>query len=268
VPEDQLVVGSYNLKNGGIDEGRDARLHRQLAMLAAAGADAWMLQECKWWSADGHAALHLAERMLGMRGFLVPSGHHGCDVAVMVREPGGIRVTRQCHEAGAPYWHAVARVAAEYRGVPLYLASAHFAPASPLVRLMEAEAFALVTKARGGWLVAGGDWNLIPASDPGPPAGASDADRLRRRVDGLAAQALAEPGLTDVAAFLQDSTPTVGHKPGGGLAYRCDGLYTTLPPECITGYRVIAEGSPESDHRPVLAAFTLPGGGQAPGGHQ
>jgi len=36
-------------------------------------------------------------------------------------------------------------------------------------------------------------------------------------------------------------------------------IYTTLPAEAITGYQVVTEDKPASDHRPVIATFRLPG---------
>src|SRR5208283_916711 len=97
--------GSYNL-HGGLDDDSDQRLLRQLALLAGVGADSRAFQESKGWrgeSAD-YRVLHLAERVLRMRGFLARSAHHGCDLALFVRESAGLRVIRQRHEQGPPYW--------------------------------------------------------------------------------------------------------------------------------------------------------------------
>jgi len=47
----------------------------------------------------------------------------------------------------------------------------------------------------------------------------------------------------------------VGH--ASKLPYRCDRIYTTLPPDAITGYQVITTTDGESDHRPVIAEFDL-----------
>jgi endonuclease/exonuclease/phosphatase family metal-dependent hydrolase len=252
----QITFGSYNLETGGIDGGRDDRLRRQLAMLADAGADVWAFQECDGWRDAGYRAFHLAERTLGMRGFLARSSHHGCDVAVFVRETAGIRVTGQRHEEGPPYWHGLARLDAEADGFgPLHLVSAHLAPSSSALRLVEAEAFALVAK--DGPVIAGGDWNATPADDPEPSVGGVPAGRIRRKLDRSAALAIEEAGFTDAAARLGDYAPTVGHANADGLAYRCDRVYTTLPAEWITGYQVITEDHPASDHRPVVANFTL-----------
>jgi endonuclease/exonuclease/phosphatase family metal-dependent hydrolase len=80
--------------------------------------------------------------------------------------------------------------------------------------------------------------------------------QARRKADTRAAEALAE-FMTDVAAVVGDTTPTVGHRRNGEFGYRCDRVYTTLPDKAITGHRVIQEDNPESDHKPVLATFRL-----------
>ena len=58
-------------------------------------------------------------------------------------------------------------VRAEGLPEPLYLASLHFAPSSPVIRLAEAEAFELIAEA--GPLIAMGDINAMPLHDPDPP---------------------------------------------------------------------------------------------------
>jgi len=46
----EFSYGSYNLENGGISDGDDTRLRRQLAMLADAGADVvWALLPSREW---------------------------------------------------------------------------------------------------------------------------------------------------------------------------------------------------------------------------
>lgn len=255
----QFTIGSCNLLNGGLDDDGDGRLRRQLAVLAGLEADAWAFQECKEWQASGYRALFLAERVLGMRGFLARSNHHGCHLAVFVREPAGIRVTGQRHEQAPPYWHAVARVVIEADGSPgpLHLVSAHLAPSSPSIRLAEAEALGLLAK--DGPVIAGGDWNAVPAADPDPPLDGVDPGHARRKLDRAPARAIEEAGFTDVAAHCGNQTPTVGHLGPDRLAYRCDRIYTTLPPAAIEGYRVVTEDEPASDHRPIVATFNLAG---------
>lgn len=248
-----LTFATWNLKNGGIDGGSDARLRRQLTVLAGFRPDVAALQECKHWDADAYRALYMAEQMLGMRGFLTPSAHHGCSLAVFVRESAGLRVTGQRHELGDPWWHGIACVLAEADGLPgpLQLASCHLAPSSPERRTMEAEAFTLV--AERGPLIAGGDWNALPAGDPEPPGPVTG--RPRRKLDRRAARALEETGLADAGACQGDTTPTVGH--ASTLAYRCDRVYTSLPSAAVTGHQVITSADEESDHRLVIAELNL-----------
>ena len=61
---------SYNWQGGGLDDGQDGRLTRQLVLLADVRADAWVFQECSGWRDSGGRTLFLAEQILGLRGFL------------------------------------------------------------------------------------------------------------------------------------------------------------------------------------------------------
>lgn len=159
----------------------------------------------------------------------------------------------QRHEHADPWWHGVACVLVETDGFPqpLQLASCHLAPSSPARRLAEAEAFALIEER--GPLIAGGDWNALAVGDPEPEKAAEG--RWRRKLDRRAAGALEEIGLLDVGAYVGDMTATVGH--ASELPYRCDRIYTTLPPAVVTSYEVLTSADAESDHRPVVAGFDL-----------
>ena len=141
---------------------------------------------------------------------------------------GGLQVIEPRHERGYQYWHAVARVLVRANGLPepTYLASVHFAPSSPVIRLAKAEAFELIAQA--GPLIAMGDINGMPLHDPDPPPSTRHPGHMQRKLDHSAAQALEDNGLLDVGALCADPTPTVGHEPGG-LKYRCDRCYTNLP---------------------------------------
>jgi endonuclease/exonuclease/phosphatase family metal-dependent hydrolase len=257
----KLTYATWNTLGCGIDAGSDSRLRRQMTLLASLSPTVVGLQECRHWDRENFRALHLAERLLGMRGFLAPSAHGGHHLAVFIREDAGLRVTEQRHEHGNEWWHGVACVLVEAEGFPqrFQLASCHLAPSSPVRRLAEAEAFALVTGR--GPLIAGGDWNALPAGDPEPPGPVSG--KHRRKLDRRPAEALEELGLLDVGACAQDTTPTVGH--ASSLPYRCDRIYTSLPPDAITGYQVITAADDESDHRPVIAEFDL-AASASPGG--
>jgi endonuclease/exonuclease/phosphatase family metal-dependent hydrolase len=251
-PVKQLISATWNLLEGGLDGGSDARLRRQMAVLEAAQPDVVALQEMTGWDRDGETLVHRAESLLGgMRG-----SAHGCHLGVFVREAAGLRVIRKRHEERLPYWHAVACVETEVEGFGrLLLASAHLAPSSPAWRQGEAEAFKLI--AQCGSLIAGGDWNAVPAGDPQPNPRGKDAEHIRRKLDRAPARALEASGLTDIGWRMDSRTPTVGYTTADQLAYRCDRIYTTLPAEMVIGYQVITDADAESDHRPVVGRFSL-----------
>jgi endonuclease/exonuclease/phosphatase family metal-dependent hydrolase len=197
-----------------------------------------------------------------MRGYFARSNRGpGGDVAVFVREPPGMRVVEQRHEERpVPYWHGVAHLVCEVDGFgPLRLASAHLAPSSPTQRLIEAETFVLIAgKHELGPLIAGGDWNAFPAGYPDPDVTGMYPAKVRKKRDTRAAEAL-EEYMTDVAMYLGDATPTVGHRREDRLGYPADRVYTTLPAESIASFEVIQEENPGSDHRPAVARFSLSG---------
>lgn len=253
-----LTFGTYNLEFGGFDNGSDARLRRQLKMLAELNADVWAFQECSDWAAQRTPTQGLVEEALGMRGFLAPSGRGpGGDLGIFIREPSGIRMSMRWHE-GHPYHHGVAHIVCTMKGYgPIRFASAHLSPASPTKRLEEAEVFQLLAeKDHLGPLIAGGDWNARAVDDPEPVTEGINPGKARRKKDRRAAEALSEY-MTDTGWLLNDTTPTVGHTREDNLAYRADRIYTTLPADSITRCQVIHEDNPESDHRPVTATFTL-----------
>jgi endonuclease/exonuclease/phosphatase family metal-dependent hydrolase len=255
----EFAFGTYNFEYGGFDDGADARLRRQLAALREVQADVWAFQECSGWLTSRTTTRGTVEQALGMRGFFARSNRGpGGDLAVFVRESSGIRMTREWHDETPSYHHAVAHIVCELDGYgPIRFASAHLAPSSPEKRAEEAESFQLIADKRDlGPLIAGGDFNALSMADPHPgDLPGITAGKLRRKTDRRAALALAE-WMTDVGAYLGVTTPTVGHRPGT-IPYQADRIYTTLPGPAITGYRVIHEDKPESDHRPAVATFTL-----------
>jgi endonuclease/exonuclease/phosphatase family metal-dependent hydrolase len=248
----KLTYAIWNTLTGGTDASSNARLRRQTELLASFSPAVVGLQECWHWDRDYYRTFHLAEQLLGMRGFLSPSPHHGCHLAIFVRENTGLRILEQRHEHGHPYWHGAACIVVQADGLPgpLRLASIHLAPSSPVIRLAEAEALGLLAKEFPA--IIGGDFNALPAAGPEPPEAAG---RSRRKLDRRPAEALEEAGFLDVGAHANDATPTVGHD--SELSYRCDRICTTLPASTITGYQVITSADSESDHRPVIAEFDL-----------
>lgn len=247
----KLRCVTWNIMDGGMDDGDDRRMREQMKLLAGLGAHVIAIQEAKGWAADGGRVRYIAEGLLGMRGFLAASSHHGCDLAVFVRESAGLRVIRELHVTGSPYWHGLAVVALRVPGYPrpVHAASVHLAPSSPELRLVEAEEIKLVAGA--GDLIIGGDFNAAPGSDP-LPEDAAGAER--RKLDRRAAHALADAGLFDVGEVLGDTTSTVGQ--ASQLAYRCDRWHTSLLTSTITSHKV-TDGCDLSDHEPVAADFDL-----------
>lgn len=253
----KIVVGSYNFELGGMKDGDDTRLRRQLAGLSRHSADVWAFQECSHWRAPRARTVNVVEKALGMRGYFARSNRGpGGDLAVFVRASSGIRVVEPRHEETPLWWHGVALVIAEVDGFGLLrFASGHLAPSSPAQREIEAEAFGMLCE-QPHPIVAGGDWNAVPVGSAPPATEGIHAGKARRKQDDRAARALAEY-MTDIGTYLGSTVPTVGHTRGGKLAYRCDRLYTTLPPETITGFDVIRDMDADADHRPVIGEFTL-----------
>lgn len=68
----KLTYAIWNTLAGGTDAGSDARLRRQMALLASFSPTVVGLQECKYRDWDYFRTFHLAEELLGMRGFLAP----------------------------------------------------------------------------------------------------------------------------------------------------------------------------------------------------
>jgi endonuclease/exonuclease/phosphatase family metal-dependent hydrolase len=251
-----LTFATWNILGGGIEDGDEMRMRRQMAFLKAAQPDAVAFQELNGWDRDGDRLMHLAEDLLGgMRGFLARSTHR-CHLGVFIRESSGLRVIRTRHEERLPYWHGVACIEVEAAGFGrLLLASAHLAPSSPAQRQVEAEAFKLIAEA--GPLIAAGDWNAVPAAGPDPEPRGKDPEHVRRKLDRGAARALEGAGLTDAGTYLGDVTPTVGHWSPDKLAYRCDRFYTNLPDRAIIGHQVFTDADDCSDHRRAISAYDL-----------
>ncbi len=195
-----------------------------------------------------------------MRGFLAPPNHHGCHIALFVRESAGIHVTGWHADRAAPYWHALARLITEVDGCPrpLHVVGAHLAPSSPAIRLAEAETFSLLT-GPGHDVIALGDWNAIPATGPDPALDGASRVTARRKLDRRAAQAIEDAGFTDAGAQAGNRMPTAEFAGPDRLAYACDRIYTTLPPEAVLAYRVIGGSEPDPGHEDVAAGQAAAG---------
>ncbi|MDF5756573.1 endonuclease/exonuclease/phosphatase family protein [Spongiactinospora sp. TRM90649] len=258
-----LKVGTYNLENGGIDDGSESRLLEQLCMLGELDLDLLGLQECKWGVDDlddEDRLLNLAADRLGMTyRALVHSNHHACHLAILVRERPGLEVAGTHHDQAVPWWHAqaVVKLSVIGRDRPVYFMNIHGAPGSTVIREAEAETFFLY---RHRDTISVGDFNAAAVGEIPRVASGADPAQVRRKGNQRAAEAVKEAGFIDVAAVWGDRTPTVGHR--DGVAYRADRICTTLPDSTVTGYHVVEEeGEPKSDHRPVVATFSLTSSG-------
>ncbi|MEV0379823.1 endonuclease/exonuclease/phosphatase family protein [Nonomuraea sp. NPDC050643] len=250
-----IRVGSYNIHNGGVDRGSDARLKRQLGMLSEQGLDLLGVQEAKHWGRDHGRLRYEAEQILGMRSALVKSRHHGCHLVIFIR-PGRLRIIEARHVRGRPYWHAVAclRLALRLDGADgdereIEFENGHLAPASPATRQTEAEAWHLLLKGSRA-VIAVGDFNAAALHDPALQIATKDPIALRK-LDTGPAQALADAGLHDVGALLGNTAPTVKRP----IPYRCDRIYTTRPTWAQT-FEI--HPTRESDHPLLVATFAVP----------
>ena len=141
----------------------------------------------------------------------------GGDLAVFVRASGGLHVTAERHEQGYPFWHAVARlvVTTPWPSTSLHLLSAHLAPTSPTIRLMEAESLAPVAK--DGFVIAGGSWNALAASDPEPALNDIDAEHGRHVLDRSAAMHSRRPDSLTLLRTCETYGPRSGMPAGFGI---------------------------------------------------
>ncbi|MEU1881915.1 endonuclease/exonuclease/phosphatase family protein [Streptosporangium sp. NPDC020072] len=248
-----MRVVTFNICNGGIDNGNNGRLLRQLERLSGLDADVIAIQEAKGWAGPntkvfhGGKPFHLAKRILGLDGYLIPSDHDGCHQALFVKA-SVVQVDEEKHSVGPPYWHGAAHIRGLVDGRMVSFVGVHLAPSTPRLREIEAEALALKAR-RGEPIIMMGDWNAVPVTW-------ADTSGDRRKLDRQAAYALSETGLRDAAVELGVTTPTVE----APLPYPCDRIYYRwLTPRALR----VGTGDWGSDHRPVIGDFDVPAVGAA-----
>ncbi|MEE4543686.1 endonuclease/exonuclease/phosphatase family protein [Streptomyces sp. V4-01] len=76
-PPGTLRMMIWNLLNGGVDRGNEARLIDQLKVVAACAPDLVCLTECAQWHLDKQQLLKYAEQTLGMRSAVLARSHVG-----------------------------------------------------------------------------------------------------------------------------------------------------------------------------------------------
>lgn len=258
----RLRIGVKNTQDGGVDGADAGRLDRQLQIIADQRLDVIGFVEAKGWSADGNRILHRVENRLGLRGFLVPSNHHDCGLALFIRPEAGIRVVRDLRDVGPPWWHGINELEVVIDGFaePVWLLLTHLAPSSPTLRRCEAEGFGLYKRRQ---VIALLDANAEQADGPDPDLTGIDPEHAARKLDRRPARTIEAAGFIDVAAHVGDRTATVGHTKADRLAFVCDRVYLNrIDPELITGYQVVTDDGcgtgPDSDHRLVVAELRRP----------
>jgi endonuclease/exonuclease/phosphatase family metal-dependent hydrolase len=250
----KVRFGTYNLRDGGLDDESPTRLTRQATMLKRLDLDLLALQEAKWGTYRDTRRNYIADRLGMTWARRVPSNFHGCDIAMFVRERKQMRAGKERHLTGPPWVHCHGDVELQVAGQPLRWMAGHMAPSSPTLRLGEAELLGVYRKEP---VVYVADCNAVALGETPDTTGVEPV-HAKNKLDPRAALALEDAGFLDIGAHLRDPTPTVGYHRADRLEYRADRIYTTLPAEWITGYGVVDGADDLSDHRAVWAEITIP----------
>ncbi|WP_170305127.1 endonuclease/exonuclease/phosphatase family protein [Kitasatospora viridis] len=176
--------------------------HEELARLPL---DVLFCQERTHSAANGQHLMHVAERMLAMRGFLAPASpaESPNPCAVFVREDT-FRVTGQWPQS-ANWWHAPCAVSVTYSEEPvrIQLASVHLSSRSAAQRKTETENIITWQQPQRALVVAG-DFNSYSASGlettPAPdwPNLPDQRHRAQRTLDGHTPDTVPDRILTSV----------------------------------------------------------------------
>lgn len=263
-----MRIMSYNLLNGGRDNGSDKRWRTAAEVINNAAPDVLVVQEARGFDADGGRHLYTAEHDLGMRGLLALAPSTGQHTAVFFKPQ--IRPLRFDPDADH-FHHALAQAMLVVPGFdqPITIASMHLSPFSPALRAAEV-----------GWLaglaapdlltVIAGDANSLAPGDPEPAWAKLPAHfRVRHLLPAAPGQPpvadrstmayLHSAGFIDAAAAQgQTATPTVptaGFPKAEFVPFRSD--HALLSPRlapALTGYHVIDDvrTATASDHLPLM----------------
>jgi hypothetical protein len=218
-----LRVASANLQYGGLTETLDDRpWHMSMEYLTTWHPDVVLLQEMQG-RAPARMQAHLwrTANALGMTpvlGPLTPDSATGNCTAVLIRTTKGLDIL----DAGPPplppgnMSPAWCEVKVQVPGVqhPVWFTSVHLPARSAASQRLQAERLASLTASRGGFTVAGGDWNCYAPADPVSPGDMESLPPHLRPVrmirlpgggveaDYTVHQVLSAVGLIDVAAEL------------------------------------------------------------------
>lgn len=259
-----LRIVSFNLQEGGLDEGNTRRWHEQMALLYGLNAGVICLQECHGWDRDGSELFYRAEKILAMRGLFAAAPRVNCHLAVFF-DPGIIHPLRWDKRYTDLAWHAYAQARLSVAGLtePLEVVSVHVSPWSPVDRLREA---ALIAQNIGKptYGVAAGDFNGVPPGDSEPPWDGMPRYKQAQATlhgdkvvaDRAVGECLTRAGLVDVALAAARRRGVEPDQTGDW--YRCDQVWATHRLAATTT-RVETVDTGLSDHRLIIAELELPG---------
>jgi len=250
-----LRVMTYNIKDGGVDDGTD-RLPSIHAIVREARPDILAVQEANELELRSHRRLFAFERATGLRGFLAlsRSGHHG---AVFIRP--GLRPVSLRTDTGESYRALIELGLETPGGLRMIVSAVHLDPISPERRLAGALECTNAPPA-----IALGDFNNNRADEPGfAEAWARFPLRHRARsgssqVDDRLFAALERAGYVDLHRRFHPGQPGPTIDVAGGL--RLDYIFATEDLAArATACEVIRtpETGRASDHHPVVADFDL-----------
>lgn len=269
----KLRVLSYNVCDGGLNESSDHRWRSIIDIIRDASPDIALIQEAKYWDAQGGERLFTTARLLGMHACLTPAPLVGCHTVILTQPYLWLR--RHDTDYTSLAWHALAPARYDLEGYPhpLWLCSVHLSPWSREHRAHEVTVLDRFA-APDVCAIIGGDFNTPPVNDPEPDwrqrpphkwghhaYTAADGTLI---TDDRPTRHLINAGFTDTARARYETTgkesvlaPTAGFHT---LPYRCDQIYVTPPlAPGLAAYEVIDDPRTRqaSDHLPIVADFDL-----------
>jgi exodeoxyribonuclease-3 len=217
-----MRVASFNIRNGGVDDGDAARLGEIAEIIRQVKPDVLAIEEANGFGADGAARLHALEAATGMRGHLCHTAS-GFDIALLVRPELSIARRGSFHR-GFRHGAAYADVALEGGG-SVRVIGAHLAPESGTQRLAEVHRLLRRVGIRSNVVVMG-DLNSLDQASGSEAQVLRLAEENRGRyllpdgsaIDTRVIDALEAAGLHDLIdrAHPGEHAPTAPTRHGGG----------------------------------------------------